>query len=308
MLSCDTQLSQDTLRADDSGDSFKFSMELGSFTFAPASAVRGDSISVDDYLPIPDHSCRRHRLATNDGEAMGVPVHLAKKNGRWRVGRGWMCTLGRSPKVARGWRVQLPWDSHGKTLKAASLQLRDSSVVMTTEDGHDHILWSSSRSPQKSIDGYPANRVLLNTGLKVGFSAGISPWSCFWQNQVQGDIPAYPTDNTPLWAYRPTGSVGGTANGGLGCAVEGWWERATNGGRDMGVLVHLAMKNSRWRVGRGRMCTLGQSPRPAGGWRVHLPWDSHGKTLKAASLQLRDGSVVMSTEDAHILWSSSPSL
>ncbi|CAB1116647.1 unnamed protein product [Ectocarpus sp. CCAP 1310/34] len=118
--------------------------------------------------------------------------------------------------------------------------------------------------------------------------------TCFWQNQVQGDIPAYPTDHTPLWAHRISGSVGGTVNGGLGCALGAWWERATNGGRDIGVPVHLAVKNG--------------SSRPVGGWRVHLPWDSHGKALKAASLQLHDGSVVMSTEDAHILWSSSPSL
>ncbi|CAM9527142.1 unnamed protein product [Ectocarpus sp. 12 AP-2014] len=32
----------------------------------------------------------------------------------------------------------------------------------------------------------------------------------------QGDIPAYPTDHKPLWAHRVTGSVGVTANGGLG--------------------------------------------------------------------------------------------
>ncbi|CAN0068913.1 unnamed protein product [Ectocarpus sp. 12 AP-2014] len=77
----------------------------------------------------------------------------------------------------------------------------------------------------------------------------------------QGDIPAYPTNPKPLWAHRVTGSVGGTANGGLGCALEAWWERATNGGEDMDVPVHLAVKNGRWRVGRGWMCTLGRSPR-----------------------------------------------
>ncbi|CAM9178532.1 unnamed protein product [Ectocarpus sp. 12 AP-2014] len=192
----------DTPRADDLGGSFKFSMELGPFTFAPTPAFRGDSISVDDYPLIP-----------------------------------------------------------GQFLSTAPVV--DSANLEVTEVG-DLIL-------------------------------------------RQGDIPAYPTDHPPLWAHRVTGSVGGIANGGLGCALEAWWERATNGGEDMGVPVHLAVKNGRWRVGRGWMCTLGRSPRVAGGWRVHLPWDSHGKAVKAASLQLRDGSVVMATEDGHILWSSSPS-
>ncbi|CAM9917675.1 unnamed protein product [Ectocarpus sp. 12 AP-2014] len=192
----------DTPRAGGLGNSFKFSMELGPFTFAPTPAFRGDSISVDDYPLIP-----------------------------------------------------------GQFLSTAPVV--DSANLEVTEVG-DLIL-------------------------------------------RQGDLPAYPTDDTPLWAHRVTGSVAGTANGGLGCAVESWWERATNGGQDMGVPVHLAVKNGRWRVGRGWMCTLGRSPRPVGGWRVHLPWDSHGKALKAASLQLRHGSVVMSTEDGHILWSSSPS-
>ncbi|CAM9894426.1 unnamed protein product [Ectocarpus fasciculatus] len=123
----------------------------------------------------------------------------------------------------------------------------------------------------------------------------------------RGDIPAYPTDPEPLWAHRVMGSVGDTANGGLGCAVEAWWERVTNGGEDMGVPVHLAVKNGRWRVGRGWLCSMAQSPRPAGGWRVHLPWDSHGKALKAASLQVRDNNVVMATEDGEVIWSSSPS-
>ncbi|CAN0104281.1 unnamed protein product [Ectocarpus sp. 6 AP-2014] len=192
----------DTPRAGDLGDSFKFSMELGPFTFAPTPAFRGDSISVDDYPLIPGQF-----LST-------APV-----------------------------------------VKSANLEV--------TEVG-DLIL-------------------------------------------RQGDIPAYPTDDTPLWAHRVTGSVGDTANGGLGCALEAWWERATNGGEDMGIPVHLSVKNGRWRVGRGWMCTLGRSPRVAGGWRVHLPWDSHGKAVKAASLQVRDGSAVMATEDGHILWSSSPS-
>ncbi|CAN0199932.1 unnamed protein product, partial [Ectocarpus fasciculatus] len=123
----------------------------------------------------------------------------------------------------------------------------------------------------------------------------------------RGDIPAYPTDHEPLWAHRVMGSVGDTANGGLGCAVEAWWERVTNGGEDMGVPVHLIVKNGRWRVGRGWLCSMARSPRVAGGWRVHLPWDSHGKALKAASLQVRDNSVVMVTEDGEVIWSSSPS-
>ncbi|CBN79624.1 hypothetical protein Esi_0283_0017 [Ectocarpus siliculosus] len=194
--------SGDTPRAGNPGDSFKFSMELGPFTFAPTPAFRGDSISVDDYPLIP-----------------------------------------------------------GQILSTAPVV--DSANLEVTEVG-DLVL-------------------------------------------RRGDIPAYPSDHKPLWAHRVTGSVGGTANWRLGCALEVWWHRATNGGEGMGVPVHLVVKNGRWRVGRGWMCTLGRIPSVAGGWRVHLPWDSHGKTLKAALLQLCDGSVVMATGEGDVAWSSSPS-
>ncbi|CAN0104412.1 unnamed protein product [Ectocarpus sp. 6 AP-2014] len=192
---------KDTPRADDLGGSFKFSMELGPFTFAPTPTFRGNSMSVDDYPLIP-----------------------------------------------------------GQFLSAAPVV---NSANLEVTEVRDLIL-------------------------------------------RQGDIPAYPTGHT-LGTPRYGVGRGYSTSGGLGCAVEARWERATNGGEDMGVPVHLAVKNGRWRVGRGWMCTLGRSPRVEGGWRVHLPWDSHRKAVKVASLQLRDSSVVMSPEDGHILWSSSSS-
>ncbi|CAM9929813.1 unnamed protein product, partial [Scytosiphon promiscuus] len=106
-------------------------------------------------------------------------------------------------------------------------------------------------------------------------------------------------------AHRATGSSGGDPNGGLGCALQSFWETLGSSSRE-DVPVHLTVKNGRWRVGRSALCTLGQSPKPAGSWRRHLPWDARGQAIKAASLELRDGTlVVASGED--IFWSSLPS-
>lgn len=63
----------------------------------------------------------------------------------------------------------------------------------------------------------------------------------------------------PLWAYRMTGTFDGRANGGLGCTLEEFWQRHSS--RDE-IPATLSVKNGRWRVGRGRMCTLGRSLAP----------------------------------------------
>ncbi|CAM9969723.1 unnamed protein product, partial [Pylaiella littoralis] len=121
----------------------------------------------------------------------------------------------------------------------------------------------------------------------------------------RGDLPAYPTDASTLWEHRATGSICGKANGGLLCLVELWWEKLANGKSD-DTPVHLAVKDGRWRVGRGRLCTMGQSPKPKGGWRVHLPWDERGKVIKAASLQILDDKTLVLTSGGEVFWSSSP--
>ena len=110
----------------------------------------------------------------------------------------------------------------------------------------------------------------------------------------------------PLWVHRATGSIGERANGGLMCLVESWWGRVVEE-RATDIPVHLSVKNGRWRVGRGGRCTLGQSPRPAGSWRVHLPWnDARGREIRAASLDLREnGELVVASGAGDVLWSSS---
>lgn len=127
----------------------------------------------------------------------------------------------------------------------------------------------------------------------------------------RGDLPAYPNPaysdpGEVLLAHRTTGSIGGEANGGLGCTVESWWLRNVRGAED--VPVNLSVKNGRWRVGRGRLCTMGRSPRPAGSWRAFLPrfipGNARGKALRAASLQLLpSGNVVVASGD-EVFWDS----
>lgn len=121
------------------------------------------------------------------------------------------------------------------------------------------------------------------------------------------DLPVHAAPEGPLWAHRATGSIGGKANGGLGCVVESWWSKAVRGKAD-DTPVHLSVKNGRWRIGRGRLCTMGKSPKPTGSWRTKLPWDARGKAIKDASLQLLDsGNLVVASGD-DIFWdSSSPS-
>ncbi|CAM9318284.1 unnamed protein product [Ectocarpus sp. 12 AP-2014] len=120
-----------------------------------------------------------------------------------------------------------------------------------------------------------------------------------------GDIPAFSGDKPPLWAYRATGSTGDKADGGMGCVLESWWRRIVKG-TDDDIPVHLYVKNGRWRVGRGRLCTMGQSPKPHGSWRANLPWDAQGRAIKTAALELRDSAMVLVTPQGEILWSSAP--
>ncbi|CAN0201726.1 unnamed protein product, partial [Ectocarpus fasciculatus] len=91
-----------------------------------------------------------------------------------------------------------------------------------------------------------------------------------------GDFPAFSGEKPPLWAYRATGSTGDKADGGLVCVMESWWRRAVKGA-DGDIPVHLYLKNGRWRVGKGWLCTVGKSPKPHGSWRTNLPWDTPGR-------------------------------
>lgn len=123
-----------------------------------------------------------------------------------------------------------------------------------------------------------------------------------------GDNPDESDDGDMVWAHRSTGSIGGTVNGGLGCVVESWWRNHVLGVGD--IPVNLSVKNGRWRVGRGRLCTMGKSPKPAGSWRVMLPdfvpGNDRGKALRAASLKLvEDGGLVVASGH-EVFWESSP--
>ncbi|CAN0532291.1 unnamed protein product, partial [Scytosiphon promiscuus] len=110
----------------------------------------------------------------------------------------------------------------------------------------------------------------------------------------RGDRPTSTSSDDPIWAHRATGSSGGDPNGGLGCALQSFWGTLGSSSRE-DAPVQLRVKNGRWRVGRGTLCTLGQSPKPAGSWRRHLPWDARGQAIKAASLELRDGTLVVAS-------------
>eukprot|EP00752_Nemacystus_decipiens_P015192 g13527.t1 len=131
----------------------------------------------------------------------------------------------------------------------------------------------------------------------------------------RGDLPAYPSpvesdpEDGVLWAHRATGSVGGRANGGLGCVLESLWRRFIVGVDD--VPVNLSVKDGRWRIGRGTFCTMGASSTPAGRWRVYLPhWtpgNAWGKALRAASLQLLPNGNLVVAAGSRVFWESSTS-
>lgn len=123
---------------------------------------------------------------------------------------------------------------------------------------------------------------------------------------VIGDIllspGLYPDRNQdPLWAYRMIGSFGGLANGGPVCALENWWQRLITGHE---IPATLSVKNGRWRVGRGAMCTLGRSPAPEGSLRRFLPWDERGKAVREGTLYLLDDGSAVITWGEHSLWDS----
>eukprot|EP00752_Nemacystus_decipiens_P002353 g2223.t1 len=112
-----------------------------------------------------------------------------------------------------------------------------------------------------------------------------------------GDLPAFPVDDSPIWAHRATGSTGDKADGGAVCALMA----------RMGVPVELTVKNGRWRVGRGLWCKMAQSAKPAGSWRIHVPGNERGKAMKNASLQIRDGPTLVLASGDDVFWSSAPS-
>lgn len=112
----------------------------------------------------------------------------------------------------------------------------------------------------------------------------------------KGDLPAFPTEDPALWAHREIGSAWGKANGGPMCAIM----------TRLGVPVKLTVKNGRWRVGRGVLCNMAQSPKPSGSWRVHLPWNARGQVIKDASLQIKDGQTLVVASGDEVFWSSAP--
>lgn len=101
-----------------------------------------------------------------------------------------------------------------------------------------------------------------------------------------------------LWEHRSTGPSGVHV---LGCALEAFWQRARKGGE---TRVSLSIKNGRWRVGRGKMCTLARSPAPEGSLRRFLPWDERGKAVIEASLYMvRNGHATIFS-GTEVMWSS----
>ena len=68
--------------------------------------------------------------------------------------------------------------------------------------------------------------------------------------------------------------------------------------------MSLSIKNGRWRVGRGKMCTLARSPAPEGSLRRFLPWDERGKAVIEASLYMvRNGHATIFS-GTEVMWSS----
>ena len=138
-----------------------------------------------------------------------------------------------------------------------------------------------------------------------------------------GDLPAFPQavtaataaeegeeeeeeESSTLWAHRASG-FGGEANGGLGCVLESWWRKKING-EAADIPAHLSVKNGRWRVGRGGLCTMVRSPRPQGGWRAHLPWDARGRAIRAATLRILDSKALVVASGDEVVWSSVPEM
>lgn len=105
----------------------------------------------------------------------------------------------------------------------------------------------------------------------------------------------------PLWAHRVTATFAGRANGGLFCALEDFWLEHTS--RDE-IPVTLSVKNGRWRVGRGMLCTLGRSPAPKGSLRRFLPWDERGREVREGVLFLLEDDSAIIASGQTVLWDS----
>ena len=104
----------------------------------------------------------------------------------------------------------------------------------------------------------------------------------------------------PLWVHRSTGPSGVNA---LGCALESLWQWASKADE---TKVNLSVKNGRWRVGRGKLCTFDQSPAPEGSWRRFLPWDERGQEITNATLYIMmDGYAVIVAGNS-VVWVSYP--
>lgn len=103
----------------------------------------------------------------------------------------------------------------------------------------------------------------------------------------EGDLPAFPTRESPDWAHRAGAE-------GVLCKVKSW----------LGTQMHVSVRNGRWTVGRGRGCTLGESPKPSDGWLAYMPGNGRGKAMRNASLQItEDRKLVLASGDT-VFWRS----
>lgn len=121
-----------------------------------------------------------------------------------------------------------------------------------------------------------------------------------------GDITLSPTGNNhkdkePVWAYRAPTTWGNRADGGIGCTAERLLRKAIGKGE---IPMTLQVRNGRWRIGRGALCTLGKSSRPEGSLRSLLQDDPRGKALRTASLTVYSDRVVISS-GPDVMWDSS---
>lgn len=106
----------------------------------------------------------------------------------------------------------------------------------------------------------------------------------------KGDLPAFPTEDSPVWSHRAVDS------GGPMCGLMS----------RLGVPVKMTVKNGRWRVGRGALCKMTQSPKPAGSWHTYVPLSARGKAIRNASLQIRDDQTFVVASGDELFWSAVP--
>ncbi|CAM9997780.1 unnamed protein product [Pylaiella littoralis] len=232
---------------------------------------------------------------------------------RFRLNQTWRVHAG-SPEELGAWVAAIEHAIHEACAEAEAAEMED--VPPRAKNAGDFIHFPRELGPfpigaspafrgsKLSPDDYPLHPGQFLSTLPPMDSSNLEVTEVGDVILRRGDLPAYSADAPPIWAHRAMGSIGGKANGGLGCVVELWWQKFVKGSN--GTPVHVAVKDGRWRVGRGRLCTMGISPKPEGSWRVHLPWDAIGNAIKAASLELREDHSLVLASGEMVLWSSPP--